>query len=89
MLIPSYLCVRNSIEKNVAEQVVKEIICQKLCEFYAEKGDLIVYPDFDIPHSQHESESYFTVDSKWLQQLSPQAFYELYGTYLPKAYIPN
>ena len=89
LLIPSYLCVRNSIEKNVAEQVVKEIICQKLCEFYAEKGDLIVYPDFDIPHSQHESESYFTVDSKWLQQLSPQAFYELYGTYLPKAYIPN
>ena len=67
-LIPSYLCVRNWI-KEVAVTVVNNMICQKLCEFYATKGDLIVYPDFDVPPSQHENEIYFTVDSHWLKQL--------------------
>lgn len=89
LLVPSYLCVRNSIEKEVAVTVVNEIICQKLCEFYAEKGDLIVYPNFNVPSSQHENEIYFTVDSHWLEKLSPQEFYKLYGTYLSKAHIPN
>ena len=40
-----------------------------------QKGDLIVYPDFDVPPSQHESEIYFAVESRWLEQLSPQEFY--------------
>lgn len=89
LLIPSYLCVRNSIEKEVAVTVVNHMICQKLCEFYATKGDLIVYPDFDVPPSQHESEIYFAVESRWLEQLSPQEFYDLYGTCLSKANTPN
>ena len=49
----------------------------------------MVYPDFDVPPSQHESEIYFAVESRWLEQLSPQEFYDLYGTCLPKANIPN
>ena len=38
LLIPPYLCVCNSIEQKVAMTVVNQIICQKLCEFYAIKG---------------------------------------------------
>lgn len=44
VLIPSYLAARTSISRDLAQKLANRILCKALCEFYAQNGDLILFP---------------------------------------------
>ncbi len=42
VLIPTYLCARQRIERSTAQRVAEAIFTADFCDFYAENGDLLV-----------------------------------------------
>ena len=85
VLIPSYFCARTSVPQSFACRMVKEILCQELCSFYAANGDLIVYPEHAQGKSQQESPSACCPSTEWLASLTHDEFYGLYCQKLLKA----
>lgn len=85
VLIPSYFCARTSVPQSIACRMVKEILCQELCSFYAANGDLIVYPEHAQGKSQQESPSACCPSTEWLASLTHDEFYGLYCQKLSKA----
>lgn len=85
VLIPSYFCARTSVPQWIACRMVKEILCQELCSFYAANGDLIVYPEHAQGKSQQESPSACCPSTEWLASLTHDEFYGLYCQKLSKA----
>ena len=85
LLIPSYFCARTSVPQSIASRMVKEILCQELCSFYAANGDLIVYPKHAQGKSRQESLHACCPSSEWLASLTHDKFYGLYCQKLSKA----
>lgn len=86
MLIPSYVCARRSVAEEVLRRVTEGILCEEMCDFYADNGDMIVYPSCGSGVSRQEGrEDYFCPEKEWLEQLDPREFYEVYRKYLPTA----
>ena len=88
LLIPSYFAVQRSIPEALARRLAAEILCPELCRFYANQGDLIVYPEHEQPASRQEGETYMTPSADWLDSLDPKRFYVLYCAALPTAKDP-
>lgn len=88
ILIPSYLCARTSAPEWALRQVTEGILCKELAEFYVKNGDLIVYPDVTNLHCKQEGGAVCYPSAKWLTELSPETFYEMYCAALPTAHDP-
>ncbi len=89
MLIPSYVCARRSVPEEILRRVTEGILSRKMCDFYAENGDMIVYPAQCTAKSRQAGrEDYLCPGKEWLEQLDPVEFYELYRNYLPTAKEP-
>lgn len=84
-LIPSYFAARTSISRGLAQKLAQRILCKELCEFYAQNGDLILFPACAETHSKQESPNYFTPRMDWLNNYDPQAFETFYAAHLPGA----
>lgn len=78
LLIPSYLCVRNTIPETEARKIVEKLLSKKVCEFYENSGNLLVYPDNASGNGWSMEDEYFAVPSDWFDKVSPEEFYELY-----------
>ncbi len=88
-LTPSYICARTSISSEVAKTVISSIAGKELCEFYAEAGDLIVFPDCCKVKSKQENGRYCAVEKEFLKNTSAEQFYALYRTHIQSAQEPN
>ncbi len=89
MLIPSYVCARRSVPEEILRRVTEGILCREMCDFYAENGDMIVYPGCTEAVSRQDGrEDYLCPEKDWLAHLDPQEFYDLYCKYLPTARDP-
>lgn len=87
LLIPSFFCARTSISETIARIIAESILCEELCNFYAQNGDLIVFPS--ATHQSHrQSGEYLTPSAHWLKQISPEEFYQMYLDALPSANEP-
>lgn len=88
LLIPSYLCVRNSVPEEAARRLAAEILSPELCGFYAEQGDLILHPACTDKRSRQEGDRYFTPSGEWYNEIPSSEFYALYCSALPSALDP-
>ncbi|MDO4800365.1 MAG: hypothetical protein Q4A52_07630 [Bacillota bacterium] len=88
LLIPSYLCARNTLPIEVTDRILRGIIDPSLCNFYASGGDLIVYPQHHSPNSKQMSDRYQLPSADWLETLDPVEFYSLYCARLATAIDP-
>lgn len=88
VLIPSYFCARRSVPERVAKRIAEAILCPELCRFYAEQGDLIVYPAHSDLDSRQKSDRYVVPSAQWLSSLAPEEFYALYCRHLASAQDP-
>ena len=82
VLIPSYLAARTSISRDLAQKLANRILCKALCEFYAQNGDLILFPACAETRSRQESSRYFVPRADWLQSYAPEAFEDFYAAHL-------
>ena len=82
VLIPSYLAARTSISRDLAQKLANRILCKALCEFYAQNGDLILFPACAETRSRQESSRYFVPRADWLQSYDPEAFEDFYAAHL-------
>lgn len=82
VLIPSYLAARTSISRDLAQKLANRILCKALCEFYAQNGDLILFPACAETRSRQESSRYFVPRADWLQSYDPEAFEVFYAAHL-------
>ena len=87
VLIPSYFAARTSISRDLAQTLAARILCTELCEFYAQNGDLILFPACAQTHSRQERARYFVPRADWLQSYDPQAFGAFYAAHLPSAKV--
>ena len=87
VLIPSYFAARTSISRDLAQTLAARILCTELCEFYAQNGDLILFPACAQTHSRQERARYFVPRADWLQSYDPQAFGAFYAAHLPGAKV--
>ena len=82
VLIPSYLAAHTSISRDLAQKLANRILCKALCEFYAQNGDLILFPACAETRSRQESSRYFVPRADWLQSYDPEAFEDFYAAHL-------
>ena len=87
-LVPSYFCARTSVPEPAARRVAESILCPELCRFYVEQGDLILYPDCLDIHSRQEGARYMVPSTRWLSEIDPEHFCEVYCGRLPTAKCP-
>ncbi len=78
ILIPSYICARNTISLDVAQYIIGELFSAKWSDFYRQKGDLILYPPIATNHSWIDLQQYFVPEKEWLEKTTAEEFYELY-----------
>lgn len=88
LLIPSFFCARRSIPEKTARRLAQAILCPELCRFYAESGDLILYPACNTLPSRQEGSTYLVPEPSWFENVSPEAFYAFYTKALPTARDP-
>lgn len=88
LLIPSFVCARNTISYENAITVIQEIVCEELCDFYVESGNLISFSRNATKESVYRKEEYFTASNAFLQELSEEEFYKMYKKYIPYAHTP-
>lgn len=88
VLVPSYFCARTSVPEPAARRVAESILCPELCRFYVEQGDLILYPDCLDIHSRQEGARYMVPSTRWLSEIDPEHFREVYCGRLPTAKCP-
>lgn len=86
LLIPSFLCARNTIPAETARRIALEIIGREMCDFYEDSGNLLFYPAHAWGNRWQEEQNYFTPNSSWFEDIKPEEFYELYGAMIPGVY---
>ena len=85
VIIPSYFAARTSISRELAQTLARRILCRELCEFYAQNGDLILFPACTQTHSRQEGARYFVPRADWLSSYDPEAVEDFYAAHLPGA----
>ena len=85
VLIPSYFCARKIVPEQLARRLARAILSTELLEFYAAQGDLIVFPEACTGRSRQEGAHCLCPTQAFLEQLSPDTFYDLYCRRLPAA----
>lgn len=78
MLIPSFLCARQTVPEEVARKVAEGILCEELCSFYENNGNLLLYPACAKGNGWDMEQAYFVPDSNWYEEVTPEEFYEVY-----------
>ena len=76
------MAARTSISRDLAQKLANRILCKALCEFYAQNGDLILFPACAETRSRQESSRYFVPRADWLQSYDPEAFEDFYAAHL-------
>ena len=76
------MAARTSIARDLAQKLANRILCKALCEFYAQNGDLILFPACAETRSRQESSRYFVPRADWLQSYDPEAFEDCYACLL-------
>ena len=85
-LVPSLYALRadenQTFLRDLAQKLANRILCKALCEFYAQNGDLILFPACAETRSRQESSRYFVPRADWLQSYDPEAFEDFYAAHL-------
>lgn len=88
LIIPSFICARTTISYEHAIRIIESIVCEELCDFYVENGNLISFSRNATKESKYRREEYFTANSEFLQELSGDEFYQTYKMHIPYAHSP-
>ena len=86
VLVSSYICARKSIPESIARRIIDGIVSHRLCDFYAQNGDLIIHPNRTALRSRQECSQYFVPGAKWLAAYNQHDFYNIYCRALDTAH---
>ncbi len=82
-ILPSFVLARKSIDEQAAKTVIEAICSEAFCKFYAENGDLIICPDYDV--KEHKVDNFTVLSQDFINQLEDEEFYNLYTSKIESA----
>lgn len=88
--LPSYICARNSIPKEAAQAVIRELTAPDFCNFFVKSGDLICGVEGTAVHPWLETQEavFLFPDKEWFMKVVPEEFYSFYCKAIPDAHCP-
>lgn len=89
LVIPSFICARNSVPYDKILEVLKNITTEEICDFYIDNGNLITFSGNASKQNEYQTGEYFSPTNKFFSEVSSEEFYKLYEKCIPHAYIPN
>lgn len=86
-LIPSYICALDKADEAAVRRVVQALTAPDILSYFVSGGDLLCHLEGSPDHAwmQQQPQRFTYPSGEWVAQLSPEAFYALYKSYLPQA----
>ncbi|MGL5434862.1 MAG: ABC transporter substrate-binding protein [Lachnospiraceae bacterium] len=81
--IPSYICVRNTIDEYTAKAVISRLTAPEICNFYVQNGNLISCAEGTQENTWLRGHNVSLQLPSWefIRELDPVLFYKLYNQY--------